>query len=94
MEQPKSEERPKFRLMSVCGRKDMEDVVTVHPWFCSEYIRGVNLIGVLHGHSSHLSSASDLAIGNLIRWMVVAHFSYLVFGSIEITMRCKHSIRE
>ncbi|KAK4799846.1 hypothetical protein SAY86_025211 [Trapa natans] len=60
MEQAPSQERPKFGLMSVCGRRrDMEDAVTVHPWFCSEGPEnqsGVHLFGVFDGHGcSHVA---------------------------------------
>ncbi|KAK4766239.1 hypothetical protein SAY87_007881 [Trapa incisa] len=59
-DQAPSREHPKFGLTSVCGRRrDMEDAVTIQPWFCSEGAEnqsGMHLFGVFDGHGcSHVA---------------------------------------
>ena len=51
-------EYPKFGVASVCGRRrDMEDAVAIHPWFCKDNQTSGDLhyFGVYDGHGcSHV----------------------------------------
>lgn len=63
VEQAPAQERPKFGLTSICGRRrDMEDAVSVQPWFCSKSPQnqsGPHFFGVFDGHGcSHVSTNS------------------------------------
>ncbi|KAI4322109.1 hypothetical protein L6164_021829 [Bauhinia variegata] len=64
-------EHPKFGVASVCGRRrDMEDAVAIHPWFCRDHqtIGELHYFGVYDGHGcSHVAAKCRDRLHELVK---------------------------
>ncbi|XP_028757125.1 probable protein phosphatase 2C 24 [Neltuma alba] len=62
---------PKFGVASVCGRRrDMEDAVAVHPWFCGDHQASgeFHYFGVYDGHGcSHVAAKCKDRLHELVK---------------------------
>ncbi|XP_027329663.1 protein phosphatase 2C 37-like [Abrus precatorius] len=67
------EERPRYGVTSVCGRRrDMEDAVSIRPWFCQENgsqdKNGFHFFGVFDGHGcSHVATMCKERLHEIVK---------------------------